>query len=136
LSFNAFSTVDLPTNKKYPSLTDIYLSSNKLSSWLDVCRMGHAFPSLSNLVLINNPLSHLDATATSQTKQSDSANEQSESHVDAKLCFPALKSLNISETQVESWEELENLKKFPCLTEVRLTGIPFIEVCFMCCIYC
>jgi hypothetical protein len=132
LSFNDFTEVGLPPNKRFPSLTDIYLNNNALSSWQEICRLGDAFPNLCNLVLINNPLARLEMSATNQANHNDAA-EHRESRMDAKACFPVLKSLNISNTRLESWEELESLNHLPELREVRMTGIPFFEVCGMIC---
>mgnify|MGYP001548152215 CR=1 FL=1 len=42
--------------------------------------------------------------------------------------FPELKSLTITETHVGSWEELEKLRQFPALTEVRMKNIPLVKV--------
>jgi len=43
-------------------------------------------------------------------------------------CFPALKSLVISKTQLESWEELDKLALLPKLTDVKINGIDLFEV--------
>jgi hypothetical protein len=43
--------------------------------------------------------------------------------------FPNLKSLWISKTAINSWDEIDQLDKwFPALTDIRLTGIPILEV--------
>ena len=47
---------------------------------------------------------------------------------DIPSSFPALSILGLNRTQLSSWEELEKLRHFPKLTDVRLSGIPFLEV--------
>ena len=41
--------------------------------------------------------------------------------------FPKLACLNLTNTCMQSWEELESLNNFPSLVDVRLQGVPFCE---------
>lgn len=70
--------------------------------------LGKIFPGLTNLVMMEMPLSEITG-----------------GKLDANFC--CLKSLNLGNTKLSSWTELEKLKGFPCLTDVRVHGIPFLE---------
>ena len=66
--------------------------------------------------------------------QKKTSNEPSESS-DVKKCeecnkstFSCLVALNLSGTRITGWSQLEKLKHFPTLREVRLKDIPFLEV--------
>ena len=158
LSFNQYSSVEIPSNKTYPSLTDIHLSSNEIHSLSEIRQIGCSCPNLSNLVLMSNPLSQIGDTAvgvdqhtntndnncesrdpgTQHVEAGDEAEQDrdtafddkdsSESLVKMESCFPALKSLVISNTQLASWEELEKLTLLPKLTDVKINGIDYFEV--------
>ena len=45
-----------------------------------------------------------------------------------KSQFPCLKSLNLSDSKLNSWEELEKLNYLPQLDDIRLQRIAFLEV--------
>ena len=68
-------------------------------------------PGLENLVMIGNPM-------TSLPEHSDLLARS----------FPNLSALNISDTNLQSWEEVEKLKHFPKLVNIRIQGLPFLEV--------
>ena len=38
-----------------------------------------------------------------------------------------LRSLNVSTTKIDSWVEVEKLRKFPGLNELRIQGCPFLD---------
>ena len=38
-----------------------------------------------------------------------------------------LRSLNVSTTKINSWSEVEKLRKFPGLDELRIQGCPFLD---------
>ena len=42
--------------------------------------------------------------------------------------FPALVTLGMNRTGLKNWQEVETLRHFPSLTDVRLKAIPFLEV--------
>ena len=42
-----------------------------------------------------------------------------------------LKVINISKTNISSWEELVKLMQIPCLKDIRLKDTPLVEVRFI-----
>ena len=38
-----------------------------------------------------------------------------------------LNSLNVSTTKIDSWQEVEKLRKFPGLNDLRIQGCPFLD---------
>lgn len=108
LSINGFSSVESAIDCTFPGVTGLYMNGNNISRWEEVENLGKSFPGLTNLVMMEMPLAEL-------TGEKPEAN------------FCCLKSLNLGNTKLSSWTEVEKLKSFPCLTVVRLHGIPFLE---------
>jgi hypothetical protein len=127
VSLNDYTTVDLQENITSPSLTVLYLNSNRIESWSEICKLGHAFPNLNSLVMIGNPLSTFSDSLQTEDSVSVTDDWPLSAVSAAGTDFVKLKSLNVSETLLGSWHELEILTRFPCLTDVRLNGIAFFE---------
>ena len=71
--------------------------------------------------MMSNPLSGF----------SSDAGEASGASGLAELCrleFSCLKSLNVGQTAIESWEVLDELRQFPCLNDVCLHSIACMQV--------
>ena len=123
LSFNEYTSIELPADQTFPSVTHFFFNSNAITCWSDVRRLGQAFPRLEHLVMTSNPLSEFGG-------QPATADGAAGGLVDSPgVEFPHLKSLNIGMTPIKSWEELDELRKFPHLVDIRLHGIECTEVC-------
>ncbi|KAL3885866.1 hypothetical protein ACJMK2_025897 [Sinanodonta woodiana] len=109
LSLNNYATVDLPSDCQQNSLTRLFLNENKFREWQEIIKLGQAFHSLENMVMINVNIESIV--------------------VDGPHCdvFSKLVALNISKTNLGSWEEIDKLDLFPSLQDVRLWDIPFLE---------
>ncbi|XP_072049673.1 tubulin-specific chaperone cofactor E-like protein isoform X2 [Amphiura filiformis] len=109
LSLNDYRNIpSTPNNKTYPQLHMLQFNENHISQWEQLCPLGRAFPQLTSLILIGNKI-------CGKITPEVTAN------------FPKLCCLNLTNTCMQSWEELETLNNFPALVDVRLQGIPFCE---------
>jgi len=114
LSFNEYSTVDITTDVTYPKMLEVHFNGNHVASWAEMKHLGRLFPDLERLIMMDNPLTEFS--------EGDSNSE-----------FKSLKALCLTRTLISSWTELERLKHFPCLTDVKLLGIPFFQVLHLAC---
>ena len=113
LSLNELPDVQEPPSEyTHSHLKELFLNRNNLHDWQgDICKLGRVFPCLENLVMIRNPLSQLpEDTRVLQSM------------------FPCLRALNLSHTKLDCWTEIEKVKHFPALVNLRITGLDFLEV--------
>ncbi|XP_026854277.2 tubulin-specific chaperone cofactor E-like protein isoform X3 [Electrophorus electricus] len=94
----------------YPSLRLLHITDNQLCDWAEVRKLGLMYPGLVSLILANNSLAGIREP-------------------DESLCrlFPNLHSVNLHNSGLTSWEDIEKLNSFPKLHEVRLMGIPLLQ---------
>ncbi|XP_030633079.1 tubulin folding cofactor E-like a [Chanos chanos] len=109
LCLNEYSTVS-PSPVPCPSLRLLHITDNNLHDWAEVRKFGSMFPALDTLVLANNNLSSI----------------QDSGDVMRRL-FPNLRSINLHNTGLNQWEDIEKLNFLPKLEEVRLQGIPLLQ---------
>ena len=109
-------TETVPTEYEYfaaPKLDENAYLTAHVTDWQEVIKLGKAFPNLENLVLLDNPIENVNP-------------------VDESLkAFSKLRSLNLSGTQIKDWSELEKLRQFPSLKELRTQDIPLLQVYFI-----
>ncbi|XP_043532334.1 alpha-tectorin [Chiloscyllium plagiosum] len=109
LCFNNYRTVSL-SSCSYPSLRLLHITDNNLTDWAEVHKLGQMFPGLDTLILANNNLTSItDSQGTL-----------------ARL-FQNLRSINLHNSGLNSWDDIDKLKAFPKLEEVRLLGIPLLQ---------
>ncbi|XP_072885908.1 tubulin-specific chaperone cofactor E-like protein isoform X1 [Hemitrygon akajei] len=109
LCFNDYTAV-LLSPCSYPSLRLLHITDNNLADWAEIHKLGQMFPGLDTLILANNPLvSIMDSQATL-----------------ARL-FQNLRSINLHNSGLNSWDDIDKFKAFPKLEEVRLLGIPLLQ---------
>ncbi|ELU09514.1 hypothetical protein CAPTEDRAFT_44184, partial [Capitella teleta] len=101
----------LESDFRFPSVKELYINRIGIdNSEKTLCVLGRIFPCLENLVMLNNAVTSLASTQK-----------------EIRESFPCLKSLNISETELQEWSEVEKIKFFPVLSSVRLQGIQFLQ---------
>ncbi|RUS78848.1 hypothetical protein EGW08_013390 [Elysia chlorotica] len=98
-----------PARYCYVTLRRLFFAHNNVTDWGEICKVGRYFPNLEYLLLSETNISSLGDPE------------------DIPQCFPHLKSLGLGRTQLRSWDEVEKLQHFPALTDVRLSGVPFLE---------
>ncbi|XP_062894899.1 tubulin-specific chaperone cofactor E-like protein [Mobula hypostoma] len=109
LCLNDYRTV-LLSPYSYPSLRLLHITDNNLADWGEIRKLGQMFPSLDTLILANNPLVNImDSQAT------------------LGQLFQNLRSINLHNSGLNSWDDVDKLKAFPKLEEVRLLGIPLLQ---------
>ncbi|XP_041470917.1 tubulin-specific chaperone cofactor E-like protein [Lytechinus variegatus] len=107
LSLNELSNVT-PGDCTHGNLKLLQFNNNQVRDWQDVEKLGTMFPELETLILMENPITTLGSNPGD--------------------AFPNLKVLCLSETLVDSWDELDKLNEFPSLTEALVKGIPLLCV--------
>ncbi|KAJ7996864.1 hypothetical protein DPEC_G00222940 [Dallia pectoralis] len=95
-----------------PSLRLLQITDNQLQEWREVRKFGPMYPGLDTLVLSNNRLSSVDEDTPQDSLQ---------------RLFPNLRSINLNNSGLNRWEDIERLNFFPKLEEVRLMGIPLLQ---------
>ncbi|XP_072310847.1 tubulin folding cofactor E-like a [Eucyclogobius newberryi] len=109
LCLNEFSCVHAP-RVPCTSLRLLHITDNSLHDWAEVRKIGSMFPSLDTLVMANNNLASI----------------QDSKDILQRL-FPNLRSINLHNSGLNRWEDIEKLNFFPKLEEVRLQGIPLLQ---------
>ncbi|XP_037123191.1 tubulin-specific chaperone cofactor E-like protein isoform X3 [Syngnathus acus] len=93
-----------------PSLRLLHITDNNLLDWGEVRKFGSMFPGLDTLVMANNNLASI----------------QDSKDILQRL-FPNLRRINLHNSGLNRWEDIEKLNFFPKLEEVRLQGIPLLQ---------
>ncbi|KAG7231895.1 hypothetical protein INR49_010116 [Caranx melampygus] len=109
LCLNEYSTVSA-SSVAFPTLRLLHITDNGLQDWAEVRKFGPMFPGLDTLVMANNNLASI----------------QDSKEILQRL-FPNLRSINLHNSGLNRWEDIEKLNFFPKLEEVRLQGIPLLQ---------
>ncbi|XP_015924161.1 tubulin-specific chaperone cofactor E-like protein isoform X2 [Parasteatoda tepidariorum] len=109
LSLNDYRCIDLPSNKQYPNLKQLYICGNPFTSWNDVALIGKIFPNLESLVMADTHISSIP-------------DPPSWHHL-----FPHLQSLNFNNAPLSDWKDIDKLNHFQKLEDVRLLGISVLD---------
>ncbi|XP_026227394.1 tubulin-specific chaperone cofactor E-like protein isoform X2 [Anabas testudineus] len=105
-SYNVVSESQTPC----PSLRLLQITDNQLQEWAEVRKFGLMYPCLSTLVLANN-----------------SVNSVGDTRETLQRLFPNLRSINLNNSGLSKWEDIERLNFFPKLEEVKAMGIPLLQ---------
>ncbi|XP_077468070.1 tubulin folding cofactor E-like a isoform X2 [Stigmatopora argus] len=109
LCLNEYSGVR-GSSEACPNLRLLHITDNSLHDWAEVRKFGSMFPGLDTLVMANNNLASIQDSK------------------DILQClFPNLRSINLHNSGLNRWEDIEKLNFFPKLEEVRLQGIPLLQ---------
>uniref|UniRef100_A0A3P9P4N4 Tubulin folding cofactor E-like a n=1 Tax=Poecilia reticulata TaxID=8081 RepID=A0A3P9P4N4_POERE len=109
LCLNEYSSVSA-SSVACPTLRLLHITDNSLHDWAEVGKFGSMFPSLDTLIMANNNLASI----------------QDNEDILARL-FPNLRRINLNNSGLNRWEDIEKLNFFPKLEEVRLQGIPLLQ---------
>ncbi|XP_030253550.1 tubulin folding cofactor E-like a isoform X2 [Sparus aurata] len=109
LCLNEYSSVSA-SSVACPTLRLLHITDNSLKDWAEVRKFGSMFPSLDTLVMANNNLASI----------------QDSKDILPRL-FPNLRSINLNNSGLNQWADIEKLNFFPKLEEVRLQGIPLLQ---------
>ncbi|XP_056140661.1 tubulin-specific chaperone cofactor E-like protein [Lampris incognitus] len=109
LCLNNYNTV-LESQAPCPSLRRLQITDNQLQEWAEVRKFGSMYPCLDTLVLANNNLNSVEDTQAT-----------------LQYLFPNLRSINLNNSGLCKWEDIERLNFFPKLEEVKAMGIPLLQ---------
>lgn len=109
LCLNEYSSVSA-SSMACPSLRLLHITDNSLKDWAEVRKFGSMFPSLDTLIMANNNLASIEDSKDILLR-----------------LFPKLRSINLHNSGLNRWEDIEKLNFFPRLEEVRLQGIPLLQ---------
>lgn len=135
----------------------LQFSGNPVSKWHEICRLGRVFPNLESLVLAECPLKAVEPIprpgSSSSECSSDNASSSSESEDPPHQYFQYVKPkrlfffvvfsikltnfhfyrnltfLNLSNTDINTWDDIDRLAKFPALRNLRVQNWPLWEKC-------
>ncbi|KAK7588200.1 hypothetical protein V9T40_005445 [Parthenolecanium corni] len=131
LSLNDYNDIDLRDDDgkqlNLPSVKRLHFTGNHVSTWSTIRKLGQAFPRLESLVLADCPVKSLNTAQVTEQQycRSESQSESSEIASDsAYSSFRHLKFLNLNNTLLEIWDDIDELAKFPALTCLRVLGCP------------
>lgn len=115
LSLNEYTTIDLPSNKIYPTVKHLSLCGNPIASWNDVVLVGKIFPSLESLIMADTHIASIPEPSTWE-------------HF-----FPNLQTINFNNVLLNDWKYIERLNCFSKLEDIRLQNLPVVDVsnCFI-----
>nr|XP_015817512.2 tubulin-specific chaperone cofactor E-like protein [Nothobranchius furzeri]XP_015817514.2 tubulin-specific chaperone cofactor E-like protein [Nothobranchius furzeri]XP_015817515.2 tubulin-specific chaperone cofactor E-like protein [Nothobranchius furzeri]XP_054587014.1 tubulin-specific chaperone cofactor E-like protein [Nothobranchius furzeri] len=109
LCLNGYNTVS-ESRASCSSLSLLQITDNQLQDWAEVRKFGRLYPRLSTLVLANNSINSVEDT------------KETLEHL-----FPNLRSINLNNSGLSKWEDIEKLTFFPKLEEVKAQGIPLLQ---------
>ncbi|KAL0829315.1 hypothetical protein ABMA28_004113 [Loxostege sticticalis] len=104
----------------HEQLKKLHFSGNPVSSWREISKLGYAFPNLETLLVNDCPITTL---APDPCDKCSDGNGNKKSH-DA---FSRLRFLNLNNTDLSTWDEVDRLAKFPALKSLRAQGWPLWE---------
>lgn len=114
LSLNEHDDISLPEPfQTYPTIRKIHMSKNKIRNWSELHKVGRLFPNMEHFVNIESDLENLRSTEEKENAMAET--------------FSNMKSLALTQTKVQSWEDLEVLRLCPVLEDLKVLGIPFLE---------
>lgn len=134
------------SSKKFKVFNALNVSDNTVSSWREISKLGQAFPNLTCLVLADCPIASLDVTSPNSSPdrgnsrngegaaytRSESECESSASNLDSPHHhFRSLKFLNLNNTLLATWDDIDRLACFPLLEHLKIHGLPLFEVIFI-----
>lgn len=115
LSLNEHEDISLPNPlQTYPTVKKIHMSKNKIKHWSQLHKVGRLFPNLENFVNIESDLENLRSPIEEEN--------------DMAQIFSKMKTLVLTQTKLGRWEDLERLRHCPALVDLKVLGIPFLEV--------
>ena len=107
MSKNGYGDSDLTAIESnaghHDGLVQLHFVENAITKWDYVNVLGELFPKLEILLLTLNPLEFVNFSTG---------------------IFEHLRSLNLNDTAIKHWESVEELRKFPSLSELSLMRIP------------
>ncbi|XP_032389086.1 tubulin-specific chaperone cofactor E-like protein isoform X1 [Etheostoma spectabile] len=109
LCLNGYNTVS-ECQASCPSLRLLQITDNQLKEWAEVRKLGQMYPSLKTLILANNRV--------------DSVSDTRET---LEQLFPNLRTINLNNSGLSKWADIERLAFFPKLEDVKAKGIPLLQ---------
>ncbi|XP_055695723.1 tubulin-specific chaperone cofactor E-like protein [Lutzomyia longipalpis] len=103
----------------------LHFTGNPVTQWLEICRLGRVFPNLESLVLADCPIKSLEYpnTATSAQQGNDNNSDPAHAH------FQNLTFLNLSNSDIQTWDDIDRLARFPKLKNLRVQNWPLWDKC-------
>lgn len=153
LSLNDFSFVELSDKSEdlHHNIKRLHFTGNPICRWCEISCLGRSFPALESLVLADCPLVSLDPSVPIEKCKIDDSEESEDScsscgtppmqygrcesecesagpkPYSSHDVFRHLRSLNLTNTQLASWDDIDRLACFPALHCLRINGCPLFE---------
>lgn len=108
---------EIVSAEPHTAMNILYFQNNPVKKWCDFCRLGRVFPELESLVIANCPVESLECT--SKVCVIDNGNKN------RNVCsFKKLNYLNLNDTKLDHWIEIDRLRRFPSLTNLNIQRLP------------
>lgn len=108
----------------------LHFTGNPVTDWAEICRLGRVFPNLESLVLAQCPLRAVEYVPRPSSCNSDKSGNTDDEDVDPPHeYFKSLTFLNLSNTNINTWDDVDRLAKFPSLKNLRVQNWPLWEKC-------
>ncbi|XP_030037545.1 tubulin-specific chaperone cofactor E-like protein [Manduca sexta] len=101
----------------HDQLKKLHFSGNPISSWREISKLGYAFPNLETLLVNECPITSLEPDPCEKCEDTN-ANKRSHD------AFKHLRFLNLNNTGLATWDEVDRLARFPALKSLRVQGWP------------
>lgn len=106
----------------------LHFTGNPVQDWAEICRLGRVFPKLESLVLAECPLRAVEYVPRPSSCSSDKSTEDEECDPPHEY-FKSLTFLNLSSTNINTWDDIDRLAKFPSLKNLRVQNWPLWDKC-------
>ncbi|XP_037945749.1 tubulin-specific chaperone cofactor E-like protein [Teleopsis dalmanni] len=112
----------------HKALKTLHFTGNPIECWHEICRLGRVFPYLENLVLADCPIKAIYAhEGDNQTGAEDTTQTDEQENDCPYKYFPNLVLLNLSSANINTWDDIDKLAKFPKLENLRVKNWPLWE---------
>lgn len=87
----------------------LHLNRCGISDWQNALKILAAFPNRKTVFMCENPIKSIEHHQISQQQ------------------LNTLTTLNLTKTEIDTWESIDNLDKLPALAELRIPNIPLLD---------
>ncbi|KAL1138747.1 hypothetical protein AAG570_008809 [Ranatra chinensis] len=139
LSLNNYSHVEMEELNGdklivHEGMKRLYFTDNTISQWIEVLKLGRSFPSLHSLILADCPITSLDPASPHSSPDRTGCESECESSQTSETSltsphhwFRNLQFLNLNNTLISAWDDIDRIACFPSLQHLRIHGLPLFE---------
>lgn len=122
LSRNKYKQITFSKDFVKLSLKILYIHTNNLDNWNELCKLGKCFPNLEHLVLSQNEITNFTIDPNYNQDYFENAEQMKNSNL-----FKNLNILNLNKIKINDWSAIDQLREFPSLKHIRIHDIPLLD---------